>query len=102
MISVRHLSCIYSRDLLIDGDTKYTIRICLYTSFNHPNLNMNKLLIVSALVLAIGILFTVEFVAATSAMAQMAENATKAGNNTGSSGNMTMNATGQVSARRRP
>jgi hypothetical protein len=63
---------------------------------------MNKLLIVSALVLAMGILFTVEFVVTTSAMAQMAENATKAGNNTGSSGNMTMNATGQVSARRRP
>jgi hypothetical protein len=101
MKSVRHPSGTHSREMLLDNDIIFTIRICLYTSFNHLSLNMNKLLIISALVLAIGILYAIEFVATTSAMAQMADNATKAGNNTGSSGNMTMNATGQISGRPR-
>jgi uncharacterized protein (UPF0333 family) len=64
---------------------------------------VNKLLVVSALVLALGILMMVDFLATTSVTAQAATNTTNAGNMTGSGGNMTMNTTsaGKISGRMR-
>jgi len=62
---------------------------------------MKKLLIVSAVVITLGLLVAIDFLATTSVLAQMAANTTKAGNMTSNGGNMTANATGQVSGRPR-